>query len=134
MAAIREFIDKIDHRSLQIDIHSEGLDGKLNPDTETVLYRVIQESVNNVIKHSEANRLDISFINDTDGVSVTVEDNGKGFNTTNTSHFAGIGLKNMKTRIEYLRGTIEWNSGEGNGTLVAIHIPANGITGYRQVV
>ncbi|MEO6583772.1 MAG: sensor histidine kinase [Ferruginibacter sp.] len=123
-AAVREFINKIDHQSLQIDIHSTGLQERLNADTETVLYRVIQESVNNVIKHSGANYLDVSLINDTDGISVTVEDNGKGFNINEAKRFEGIGLKNMKTRIEYLKGTIEWNTTAGNGTLVAIHIPA----------
>ncbi|MEJ7625217.1 MAG: sensor histidine kinase [Ferruginibacter sp.] len=122
-AAVREFIDKIDHHSLQIDIHSEGLNERLDADTETVLYRVIQESVNNVIKHSAANHLDVSLINDADGISVTVEDNGRGFNTNEIEQFNGIGLKNMKTRIEYLKGTIEWNSKPGKGTLVAMHIP-----------
>lgn len=122
-AAVREFIDKIDHRSLQIDLHSDGLQQRLNADTEMVLYRVIQESVNNVIKHANANHLDISLINDTDGISVTVEDNGKGFNTNNAHSFEGIGLKNMRTRIEYLKGSIEWNAVPEKGTLVAIHIP-----------
>lgn len=123
-SAVREFIDKIDTHSLRIDLYNEGLQERLDADTETVLYRVIQESVNNVLKHSGANGLDISLINDADGISVTIEDNGKGFNTANMEAFSGIGLKNMKTRIEYLKGTIEWNSMPGKGTLVAIHIPA----------
>ena len=122
-AAVKEFVDKIDHRSLQIDLHSEGLQKRLDADTETVLYRVIQESVNNVIKHAAANHLDISMIKDTDGVSVTVEDNGKGFNINKADQFDGIGLKNMRTRVEYLKGTIEWNTVPNKGTLVAIHLP-----------
>ena len=123
-AAVREFIEKIDSQSLQIDLHSEGLQERMDADTETVLYRIIQECVNNVIKHSAATRLDISLINDEDGISVTVEDNGKGFNSSALEKFEGIGLKNMKTRSEYLKGTIEINSTPDKGTLVAIHIPA----------
>jgi len=60
--AIREFIDKIDSRILKVDLYSEGLNERIDSNTETVLYRVVQECVNNVIKHSGANHLDISLI------------------------------------------------------------------------
>ncbi len=123
-SAIREFIDKIDNRVLKIDLYSEGLNERIDTSTETVLYRVVQECVNNVIKHSGANHLDISLIKDTDGISVTVEDNGQGFNTGNKENFEGIGLKNIRTRIEYLKGTVDFDSTPGKGTLVAIHVPA----------
>lgn len=121
--AIREFIDKIDSRVLKVDLFSEGLNDRIDGNAETVLYRVIQECVNNVIKHSGANHLDISLIKDADGISVTIEDNGKGFDVTQKSNIEGIGLKNMRTRIEYLKGTIEFDSTPEKGTLVAINIP-----------
>jgi two-component system, NarL family, sensor kinase len=122
-SAIREFIDKIDNRVLKVDLYSEGLNERIDTNTETVLYRVVQECVNNVIKHSGANHLDISLIKDTEGISVTIEDNGKGFDTTQKANFDGIGLKNIRTRIEYLKGTVDFDSTPGNGTLVAIHVP-----------
>ena len=120
---IREFINQIDARIIKTDLYTEGLNERIDSNIETVLYRVIQESVNNVIKHANANHLDISLIKDSDGISVTIEDNGKGFNTKNKNNFEGIGLKNIQTRVEYLKGTVEWNSSVGKGTLVAIHIP-----------
>ncbi|UAY53410.1 tetratricopeptide repeat-containing sensor histidine kinase [Ferruginibacter albus] len=123
-SAIREFIDKIDNQILKIDLYSEGLNERIDANTEAVLYRVVQECVNNVIKHSGANRLDISLVKDPDGISITVEDNGKGFNTNEYEQNGGMGLKNMRTRIEYLKGTIEFNSEPGKGMLVAIHVPA----------
>ena len=92
---------------------------------ETVLYRVIQECVNNVIKHSGANHLDISLIKDKDGISATIEDNGKGFDARESKAFEGLGLKNIRTRIEYLKGTVDFDSTPGRGTLVAIHVPAS---------
>ncbi|MES2777948.1 MAG: sensor histidine kinase [Bacteroidota bacterium] len=122
-SAIREFIDKIDNRILKVDLYSEGLNERIDTNTETVLYRVVQECVNNVIKHSGANHLDISLIKDKDGISVTIEDNGKGFDTSLKSTSEGIGLKNIRTRIEYLKGTVDFDSTPGNGTLVAIHVP-----------
>lgn len=123
-SAVREFINQIDGRVIKTDLYTEGLNERIDSNIETVLYRVIQECVNNVIKHAGANHLDISLIKDADGISVTIEDNGKGFNTNSRANFEGIGLKNIQTRVEYLKGTVEWNSAAGKGTLVAIHIPA----------
>jgi two-component system, NarL family, sensor kinase len=122
-SAVKEFIDKIDNRVLKVNLYSEGLNERLDSNVETVLYRVIQECVNNVIKHSGANELDISLIKDTDGIAATIEDNGKGFAVAEKAKADGIGLKNIKTRIEYLKGTVDFDSFPGKGTLVAIHVP-----------
>ncbi len=122
-SAIREFIDKIDHRVLQVNLFTEGINDRMEGNTESVLYRVIQECVNNVIKHSGANQLDISLIKDDDGISITIEDNGQGFNTRDRSKYDGIGLQNIRTRVEYLKGTVEWDSSHGKGTVVTIQIP-----------
>ncbi len=121
--AVKEFISKIDHSVLKVNLYTEGLNQRLSNDTETVLYRVIQECVNNVIKHSGANTLDISLIRDADGISATIEDNGKGFDMSRLEGGGGIGLKNIRTRIQYLKGTVDFDSAPGKGTLVAIHVP-----------
>jgi len=84
---------------------------------------VIQECVNNVIKHSGANQLDISLIKDKDGIAATIEDNGRGFDPFVIGKSDGIGLKNIVTRIQYLKGTVDFDTSPGKGTLVAIHVP-----------
>lgn len=122
-SAVREFIDKIDNRIIKINLHTEGLNERLDGNTETVLYRVIQECVNNVIKHSGAGHLDIALIKDADGISATVEDDGRGFDTTDKQKSEGIGLKNIRSRVEFLKGTVDFDSSPGKGTLIAIHIP-----------
>ena len=121
--AIREFVNRIHPRTLQVQVHTEGLDTKLHSDVETVLYRVIQECVHNALKHAGATRLDISLIRDRDGISGTIEDNGKGFNPETLTGADGIGLKNIRTRIEYLKGTVDFDSAPGRGTLIALHVP-----------
>ena len=126
--AIRTFVSQIDGRIIKVNFYSEGLNEKMESNTEVVLYRVIQECVNNVIKHSGANHLDISLIKDEEGISATVEDNGKGFDTSKQETFEGIGLKNIISRIAYLKGTVEWESSPGKGTAVIIHIPADNKT------
>ncbi len=122
-SAIKEFIDKIDNRILKVTLHAEGLNERLDSNVETVLYRVIQECVNNVIKHSGAGSLDISLIKDSDGIAATIEDNGRGFDIKDKQQFEGIGLKNILSRVEFLKGTVDFDSSPGNGTLVAIHVP-----------
>lgn len=125
-SAVREFLDKIDNRIIKINLHTEGLRERLDSNIETVLYRVIQECVNNVIKHSGANNLDISLIKDADGIAATVEDNGRGFDINDKQKFEGIGLKNISSRVAFLKGTVDFDSSPGKGTLVAIHVPIAG--------
>lgn len=124
-AAIRDFIDKLDKKALQVHLYTEGLDKRIDANVEAVFYRVIQECVNNVIKHSGANTLDISVMRDGDGISATIEDNGKGFDTNNKANFDGIGLKNIITRVQFLKGTVDFDATPDKGTLVAIHVPLN---------
>jgi signal transduction histidine kinase len=121
--AVKEFIDKIDSAVLKVNLYTEGLQTRLDSNMETVLYRVIQECVNNVIKHSGANELDISLVRDSDGIAATIEDNGKGFVVTEAVKADGMGLSNIHTRIKYLKGTVDFDSTPGKGTLVAIHVP-----------
>jgi two-component system, NarL family, sensor kinase len=120
-AALQDFVQKIDQEVLKVQLYTEGLQDRLDSEVETVLYRVIQECVNNVIKHSGANQLDIAIIREKEAVEVTIEDNGRGFDPA--QKYEGIGLDNMKARINLLKGAIEFDSGAGRGTLVAIHLP-----------
>ena len=123
-SAVKEFIDKIDSSKLKVNLYAEGLQERLDSNIEIVLYRVIQECVNNVIKHADASMLDISLIKDVEGIAVTIDDNGRGFDSSLPGKIDGIGLKNIKTRIEYLKGTLEIDAAPNKGTLVVIHVPA----------
>jgi two-component system, NarL family, sensor kinase len=122
-SAIREFINKIDSRVMKVNLYTEGLGERLDTNVETVLYRIVQECVNNVIKHADANTLDITLIKDEEDISVTIEDNGKGFDATEGTE--GMGLKNVRTRAEFLKGNVEWHSAPGKGTVVMVHVPRN---------
>ncbi len=121
--AIHDFVNKLSNKSLHVHVYTEGLDQKLDSNIETVLYRVIQECVHNAIKHAGATTLDISLVRDKEGISGTIEDNGKGFDPADKEKFEGIGLKNILTRIAYLRGTVDFDSAPGRGTVVALYVP-----------
>ncbi len=122
--AVKDFINKIDQQRLKISLETVGIHNRMDHQIETVLYRVIQETVNNVIKHAGATWLNIQFLKDEDGVSITIEDNGKGFDFQTVNKEEGIGIRNMTSRIAFLKGTIEFDTAPGRGTLVAIHIPS----------
>jgi signal transduction histidine kinase len=121
--AIQDFIDKLSGKDLKVHVYTQGIDERFDSNVETVLYRVVQECVNNAIKHAGASTLDISLIRDKDGISGTIEDNGRGFDANDKEKYDGIGLKNIITRIEYLKGTVDFDSAPGRGTLVALHVP-----------
>ncbi|MEJ5993606.1 sensor histidine kinase [Pedobacter sp. Du54] len=121
--ALHNFIDKIDARKLKINLSTFGLNERLDQNVEMVLYRVIQEAVNNVIKHAEANSLAIQLTKEEESITVMIEDNGRGFDRSSLDDFEGVGLKNIRTRVEYLKGQVDFSSTPGAGTLVAIFIP-----------
>ncbi len=121
--AVKDFTSKIDSGVLPIYLHAEGFDDKTVTPTESVLYRVIQEIVNNVLKHARAKRLDISLIKTNRSIEVIMEDDGIGFDLTVTSQKTGLGLQNIQSRIEWLQGQVEWDTAPGRGTVVSIFIP-----------
>ncbi|RFZ92132.1 sensor histidine kinase [Mucilaginibacter conchicola] len=121
--ALRDFVNKISSDRLKVSLEVSGLENRLQNNVELVLYRVIQETVNNVLKHANASSLDIQLMRDEGEVSITIEDNGRGFSTAEKEQFEGIGLKNIVTRVTYLKGTVDISSSPGKGTLVAILIP-----------
>lgn len=122
-SAVRDFIGKIDARKLKVNLTTFGLQERLDHNIEIVLYRVMQEAVNNVIKHAGANKLDIQLTKDSEGINAMIEDNGQGFDIAQVEKFDGIGLKNIRSRVTFLKGTVDFSSSPGEGTLIAIFIP-----------
>ncbi|MCO5946343.1 tetratricopeptide repeat-containing sensor histidine kinase [Mucilaginibacter flavidus] len=120
---LKSFIEKIDSDTLKVTLEATGFKNKLESNVETMLYRIIQESINNVIKHAKATRLDLVLTRDAKGITAKITDNGIGFNVNERENFDGIGLKNIATRIEYLKGTIKYVSDPGAGTTVLIEVP-----------
>ncbi len=128
-SSIREFVEKINGPKIKVQLDVIGLNHRLDEQTETVLYRSIQEAVNNVVKHAEASQLILQLIKDEDGVTVTIEDNGKGFDMKKLGRATGIGLRNIYSRIALINGTVDIDSAIGKGTLFVIHIPKKELQG-----
>lgn len=123
-SAVRDFINKMKPASgLKISLEMHGMEERLEPTQETVLYRILQECVNNIIKHAQASAVSIQLVRHDHNLSVMVEDNGKGFDSKKVNQFDGIGLKNIISRVEFLNGSVDFDSTPGKGTTVNISIP-----------
>ncbi len=119
---VKEFLDKISKTGLKINFSTDGSFANIRENTALMIYRIIQECVQNVLKHSKATMLDVNMIAENNEMDVTIEDNGVGFNIHDINE-ESTGLKNIRSRIEYLSGTFEINSQPGNGTVFAFYIP-----------
>ncbi len=87
-----------------------------------ILYRVIQELVNNVIKHAKATQLSILVRKFRGEIFVELSDNGVGFDYAKIAKMDGLGLKNIKVRIDYLKETFKYSANRPKGTTVKITI------------
>ncbi len=89
--------------------------------TKINIYRIIQESMQNIYKHANAKAIKISILLENDLICLDIVDDGDGFDTSKSKK--GIGLKNMKSRVEDIDGKINFTSQPGNGTKVNVKIP-----------
>jgi signal transduction histidine kinase len=104
--------------------HSSGSDHHFSKPDELMIYRVIMELTNNIVKHAQASEATIQLVYYEKHLELVAEDNGKGLSNKNVE---GIGLKNIRSRVNYLGGAIHIDSGP-HGTTVMINIP------YKQQV
>ncbi|WP_051293013.1 sensor histidine kinase [Olivibacter sitiensis] len=103
-----------------IDTELHGLEQRLDATTEVTIYRIVQELVNNAIKHSGAEQVLVQVVRHDKSLTITVEDNGKGFDTTSWEQKDTTGLQNIRSRVNYLRGHMDVKSQPGKGTSVYI--------------
>ncbi len=112
------------HRDLEIDFKMVGFEERLEPDMETVLYRLCQEALTNVLKHSLAKQFKLYIIRSYPRIIFIAEDNGVGFDS---SHFEknkqALGLLGMRERAAMLGGTFSLHTQVGEGTRIRIEIP-----------
>ena len=93
----------------------------LNDKEELNVYRILQEILHNILKHSKATSVEIQFINFDNEITITIEDDGVGFDSAKIN--SGIGIENIQKRVDYLQGTLEISSIKNKGTFIVIVIP-----------
>ena len=123
-STLEEMIEQLDEASdIEISYDIEHIDGKLTPENEMNLYRIAQESLNNVAKHSGATRAGVTAIIEDERIVMTIKDNGRGFDKETVDHKHGLGLNGMAERAKILGGTLLVESEMDKGTTILINIP-----------
>lgn len=123
-AAVEDYCTSISTGVEDIKFIIQFYDTEANIPKSTLLtlYRIIQELINNAVKHSQATEVLVQFLIENGNINITVEDNGQGFTFDKESKRGGMGLHNLKTRVAYLNGEIDFDSSVNEGTTAHIVI------------
>jgi PAS domain S-box-containing protein len=114
------------HSEMNIDFKMVGFKDRLNPEIETVLYRLSQEALTNTLKHSGAKHFRLSIVKSYPHIIFTAKDDGAGFDSSEfNQHKDTLGLLSMRERASMLGGSFSLQTGIGKGTYIKIKIPIN---------
>ncbi|HEV2357318.1 MAG TPA: GAF domain-containing sensor histidine kinase [bacterium] len=118
---------QLEPRGIEVEFHNHVGETRLETVVETTLFRIAQEAMWNVVKHSGATRVELGLDLIPDGVRLRVQDNGRGFRPDGERPFdplrGGLGLGGMRERAALIGGTVKIWSGEGRGTEVVAELP-----------
>ena len=122
--ALRNLCKMMAHASnINITFESLPLKKKFDGRISTYLYRISQEALNNVVKHSVATEVSIQLLELRNHIELIIEDNGKGFDFSANFKSKGNGIYNMRERTSILGGTFELNTNNESGTIITVKIP-----------
>jgi PAS domain S-box-containing protein len=120
-----------DRHGVEINFHSENISKTLPPGISLCLFRVMQEALQNAIKHSGSRRFQVSLKRRLDDVELTVKDSGVGFDLQEAMRGRGLGLTSMKERLGLVDGRVSIHSEPGRGTLIHALVPLRFPCGNR---
>ncbi|WP_406944714.1 sensor histidine kinase [Halobacillus sp. SY10] len=112
------------NKSIHISFASFGKERRLDTKYEVALFRLVQEAVQNAVKHAEPKEIKVKVELKSNAVMIVVKDDGKGFDTTQKKE-KSFGLVGMRERVDMLEGELNIDSSVGEGTIVTIHLPIN---------
>ena len=123
-SALQWYVDEASRNAgIECDLHiGDGVE-RLSPDLEIALYRLVQESVSNVVKHSKAKRIELSLERQENGLRLTVADDGVGIADLERARRLSHGLAGMMHRVRSVGGTFEVRSATGQGTRIEVFVP-----------
>ena len=127
-AALRAHAGRfLEDSGIAFELRSEGFSGRLSPDIEIALYRIFQEALNNVRRHSGAKNVRITFARDNGDFVGEIQDDGQGFDPQSTGihgdSLRGFGLLSMQERVAQCCGQLEVISKPGSGTIIRVRFP-----------
>tara|TARA_R110002073_G_scaffold145532_4_gene297683 strand:- start:632 stop:2458 length:1827 start_codon:yes stop_codon:yes gene_type:complete len=120
--AIKDVTEKFSNSQLTIDSETKYIK-RYDQGFEIKLYNIIQEFINNILKHSEATYAKITLVEKNKKLLLTIQDNGKGFDKTLIPEKDGLGINQIDARIQMMQGKFHIESGKGKGTVIKIELP-----------
>ena len=133
--ALKEICGQIERQyHISIELQTDGLSKAISKEVELCLYRVAQEALHNISKHSAASRALIRLVEVNGALRMTITDDGKGFSRVETSQQPGIGLASMRERLSIVGGTFQIESTPGRGTLLSAQVPFAAIDESSQAI
>ncbi|MFN2183196.1 MAG: PAS domain S-box protein [Anaerolineae bacterium] len=124
VAALRQHLEAVSRKhDLVIRFETLDLDERLPSEMETNLYRAAQEALTNVVRHSQATRVEVLLAQQSDKLRMIIEDNGVGFDSSVVSNSDRLGLFGIRERMEMLDGTFTIESAAGAGTALLLEVP-----------
>jgi two-component system, NarL family, sensor kinase len=103
-----------------VQYQSFGMVERLDHAVEIIVYRIVQELLNNILKHASATNVLVQLVREGSRLGVLVEDNGRGFATEMLENSRGAGWSNIRSRVDYLKGKVDVHSEVGKGTSVTM--------------
>ena len=117
--AVVGFCEELSNRhGVTIDVHCENIPTALPPEVSLCLYRVLQEALQNAVKHSVSRHAHVSLSGQVNTITLTVKDSGAGFDPHQAMRGSGLGLTSMKERLKVLGGRLSVHSERGRGTMI----------------
>ena len=122
--AVKNFARKVSASDkIVIEVVDQEMSDRLENSMEIAIFRIIQELITNIIKHSGATEAAIYLTDHSASINILVEDNGRGFDPEKIQPKEGMGLNSIRKRVEYMEGEMDVDAAEGKGTTINIHIP-----------
>lgn len=126
--AVEDLVVKMDAvHEFSAELHVHGAEQTFDDNTNVMLFRIIQEVLNNIVKYAQAHEVSVQMVYGEEWFDLTIEDDGIGFDPHSANAEKGMGLKSIAFRTEFIGGTYDLNSRMGVGTLVTINIPLSEI-------
>ena len=124
METVQNFCESLnENKSLLVHFEHLSFDERLNNELEITTYRMIQELINNSLKHSGCKNIIVQLSKNQNILQLVVEDDGNGFEVAKLKDGSGMGYQNLNNRVAYLNGSINVKSEPGKGTSVLIEFP-----------
>ena len=126
LEALEDMFEKLDEiNDLEVKTSFTGSKERLPENSEIMLYRVIQEMVNNTLKHAHAKNIEFAYSRGNGVILIDYKDDGVGFDLQKLPHNSSLGVYGIQSRVDFLNGKLKFESGIGKGTYYQISLPIN---------